>query len=99
MSELKPIPMDLTKVAPHIYVVLVSDKKRDSLMQYLKDRNIETGIPYTPNHLHSFYKKDNLNLPITEQAFEKILALPLHVELSSADVNYILNCVQNFYTN
>ena len=66
------LPINYDTVAPHIYVIRVLNNKRDQLMQFLKDRDIETAINYVPNHLHSFYKDSDLNLPITHEAFKEI---------------------------
>lgn len=80
-------------VAPHIYVIRVRNGKRDKLMYYLRERDIETGINYVPNHFHPFYRIDGLSLPETEKAFKEILTLPLHCLLSDDDVGTVIRYV------
>ena len=81
------------EVAPHIYVIRVKDGKRDKLMAYLKELDIETGINYIPNHLHPFYANKAISLPETEKAYQEILALPLHCGLSDQDVDKVIQGV------
>lgn len=84
------------EVAPHIFVIRVLSNQRDELMHYLKERDIETGINYIPNHLHTFYRKEGLSLPVTELAYQEILTLPLHCELSDTDVGLVIDQVLSF---
>ena len=85
--------IDYDSVAPHIYVIRVKDGRRDYLVDYLKERDIETGINYIPNHLHAFYRHPQRDLPQTEQAYQEILTLPLHCGLTDEDVSQVINGV------
>lgn len=96
-AGLRFLPINYTTAAPHIYVILVSGGKRDGLMQFFKDNDIETGVPYIPNHLHSYYKQDTFKLPVTEKVFDEILALPLHTELSNTDIEYVIASAKEFF--
>lgn len=87
------LPINYDEVAPHIYVVRVKDGRRDSLMDYLKNLDIETGINYIPNHLHTFYANKAVSLPETEKAYREILTLPLHFGLSDDDVVMVIQGV------
>ena len=96
LEEIKTLQIDYDTVTPHIYVIRVENNLRDPLMKYLKDQDIETGVNYIPNHLHSFYKQENLVLPETEKAYEEILTLPLHCKLSDLDVDRVIACTREF---
>lgn len=85
--------INYNEVAPHIYVIRVKNGRRDGLMEYLKNLDIETGINYIPNHLHPFYANPAVHLPETDKAFEEILTLPLHYGLSDADVDTVIQGV------
>ena len=91
------LSIDYKTVAPHIYVIRVLNNQRNALIQFLRDLDIETGISYIPNHLHSFYKEDNLSLPETEKTYKEILTLPLHCKLSDVDIDTIISAVNNFF--
>jgi len=87
------LPINYDEVAPHIYVIRVKNRRRDSLMDYLKNLDIETGINYIPNHLHQFYDNKAISLPETEKAYKEILTLPLHFGLSDDDVDKVIQGV------
>ena len=97
LEEIKTLQVDYDTVTPHIYVIRVENNLRDPLMKYLKDQDIETGVNYIPNHLHSFYKQENLVLPETEKAYKEILTLPLHCKLSDSDVDRVIACTREFF--
>ena len=97
LEEIRTLRIDYDKVAPHIYVIRVENNLRDQLMKYLKDQDIETGVSYIPNHLHSFYEQENLVLPETEKAYQEILTLPLHCNLSDFDVDRVIDCIGEFF--
>ncbi len=90
ISWIAPLQADYSEVAPHIYVVRIKHGKRDQVMNYLKSKDIETGINYVPNHLHPFYANENVNLPETVKAYDEILTLPLHYGLSDDDVEVVI---------
>jgi perosamine synthetase len=69
----------------HLMPILVD--KRDLLMERLKEKGIQTGVHYRPAYYYPMYKQDSL--PNVEEFFRKELSLPLHLELTPEDVNYI----------
>lgn len=83
-------------VVPHIFPIKVMNDKRDKLMQYLGDNNIECGIHYYPNHLLSYYSKPGF-LPVTERVYDQLLTLPLHPDLTNTQQDKIINFVKKFY--
>jgi dTDP-4-amino-4,6-dideoxygalactose transaminase len=97
ISALKCLTTNYSNSAPHIYVIRVKNQKRDALMQYLDKQDIETSIHYIPNHLHPLYRDDKIHLPNTEKAFEEILTLPLHCNLSNENVNHVIKSIQRFF--
>jgi dTDP-4-amino-4,6-dideoxygalactose transaminase len=90
---IKCLDIDYDNAAPHIYVIRVQNGQRDNLMKYLKEQDIETGINYTPNHLHLLYRNQSRALPHTEKAYREILTLPLHFKLSDQDVSQVIKAV------
>ena len=89
--------IDYSTIGPHIYVIRILDGRRDDLKKFLMERDIETGVSFIPNHFHSFYKNENLSLLETEQAFKEIISLPLHCGLSNADIELIIDGLQDFF--
>lgn len=79
--------------APHIFVIKVNCDRRDFLMNTLRESGIQCGIHYQPNHYLKLYKTD-YSLPNTELIAKQILTLPLHVDLVSDDIFYIVNIIK-----
>lgn len=97
LPGVQALRMDYTRTAPHIYVVRVKDGRRDDLMEFLGQRDIEAGINYVPNHLHPYFHVDGLKLPEVESAYEEILTLPLHCALLDSDVEFVIDSVGSFF--
>lgn len=79
---------------PFFYVIRVMNGKRNSLMEYLKEKGIETGIHYIPNHLQPLYKKYRTRLSITEKVYKEILTLPLFYEMKNSEIEYVIKTIK-----
>jgi dTDP-4-amino-4,6-dideoxygalactose transaminase len=97
IEGLRLLRTDYDQVAPHIFVVRVTDGRRDALMHHLADQEIEAGINYIPNHFHPYFRASGAALPETEQAFSEILTLPLHCRLTDEDVTEVITSVHAFF--
>jgi perosamine synthetase len=81
---------------PFLYVVRVSDGRRDDLMSHLKERKIGTGVHYVPNHLQPLFRDRRQHLPVTEQLFGEVLTLPLYFEMTDGEVDAVIAAVRSF---
>ncbi len=99
LPGVRPLRIDYTEAAPHIYVVRVDGGRRDPLMRFLRDAEIETSVNYVPNHLQAYFRDEGVSLPETERAFEEILTLPLHCGLSDTDVETVIQAIRVFHTD
>jgi dTDP-4-amino-4,6-dideoxygalactose transaminase len=86
----------------HIYnQYTIRAKARDGLRQFLKDQGIGTEIYYPlPLHLQECfrglgYKKGDF--PDAEEAAGAVLSLPVYPELSTAQKDYIVEKIREFY--
>lgn len=83
----------------HLYVA--QTEKRDNLMQYLKEKGINTLIHYPiPLHLQAAYKELEYrqgDFPIAEQCSREILSLPMFPELRRDEIMYIVENIKKFY--
>lgn len=81
------------------YTIRVS--KRDDLRTYLKDKGIGTEIYYPlPMHLQNCYKDlghKKGSFPVSEQAAEQVLSLPIYAELSTGHLAYVVDSISEFY--
>jgi dTDP-4-amino-4,6-dideoxygalactose transaminase len=82
---------DYNEVVPHIFSILLpSGTERESLRQRLLELRIQTGVHYQPNHCLTLFKNsDAAPLQVTDAISERLLSLPLHPDVSTADVDYV----------
>jgi dTDP-4-amino-4,6-dideoxygalactose transaminase len=82
----------------HLYVIRTA--QRDGLQAYLRQQGIGTAIHYpVPVHLQPFYADDGFRrgqFPVTEQACDQILSLPMFPEMTAEQINYVAGKVLDF---
>ncbi len=85
------LPYEYDDVVPHIYVVrFPSTGVRDDVKaRLLSDINVETALHWYPNHYLARYRDESGTLGVTEDAFSRMLTLPLHTKLSVDQVRTI----------
>ena len=69
--------------------------RRDQFARYLLDNGIYTTLRYHPLHMNKIYNS-KARLPVCEQLNEEALSLPIHPNLSEADVDRIVASVKSF---
>lgn len=79
---------DYREVVPHIYVTQIQGAiDREALREQLAVQGIQTGIHYQPNHVLEFYRHARERALIqTDVVFQKLLSLPLHVDMTEKQV-------------
>lgn len=83
------------------YVFNIFAENRDGLAEYLKSKGVATSIYYPkPLHLQKCFEylgyKEG-QFPVTEKMCKQILALPIYPELKNEEVEYICECIKEFY--
>lgn len=96
LEELIILKKDTREISPYCYIIRIK-RDRDKLINFLREKGIETGIHYIPNHLHSFFKQYASKLPVTEQVWQEILTLPLYYDMSDKDVELVIDSVKEFF--
>lgn len=94
IAEIVFLKLDYENIVPHIFVVRA--KNRDELRLFLDNAGIETGIHYKPNHLLSLFKSE-YHLPETEKAYNDIISLPCHADLTQDEQVYVIEQIKKFY--
>ena len=100
-SVIVPSELDGVTHAYHLYVIRA--RERDKLQEYLKENDIGTGLHYPfPLHLtgaYSYlgYKKGEF--PIAEKLADEIISLPMYVELTEAQIDYVSEKIKDFFKN
>ena len=80
------------------YFIRVSKGKRDQLAKYLLKNNIYTTLRYHPLHLNKIYRSDK-RLKNCEILNEEGLNLPIHPNLTTRDIDYIIEKIKSFGKN
>ena len=91
------------KSAKHVYYMYeIRTKKRDELMQFLKDNGVSCGIHYPiPLHLQPAYSDLGFkkgSFPVSEMLAEEILSIPIYPELSEEQQKYIVDNIKQFFS-
>lgn len=78
----------------HQYTIRVDrGRDRDAAVQQLADNGVGSGIFYpVPAHQHDYMREvvGNLTFPIAEKAAAEVISLPVHPQLSQADLEKIV---------
>ena len=89
---------DYKNVSPFIYVLRVTNGKREELIEHLKKLMIDTGIHWTPVHRFSFFADSRTgDLSTTDKIAEEILTIPLHSNMKEETVTRIINGISSFF--
>ena len=96
-----PVSHDLAKHVYHLYVIRVP--KRDKLIQFLKERNISTGIHY-PNPLpalnaYKYLGYKRIDYKVADSIKNEILSIPLYPELLKEEIEIVVDMIKKFIKN
>jgi len=84
----------------HQYVISVDN--RDRLAEFLAKKGIGTSVYYPlPLHLQECFKGLGYrpgDLPASEAASQRVLALPIDPELQDEEINYVVDSIFEFYS-
>jgi len=99
-------PIDSPETAghnAHMYHILLPDlDTRTRLIRHLKEQDITAVFHYIPLHSAPMGKKlaaQQINLPITDNVAERLLRLPCYFELTTEDIERIVNTISTFFNN
>lgn len=93
LPRVRLLDTDLGPVVPHIFPVRILDGMRDKVRRVLEDRQIQTGLHYKPNHLLTKFGGGGVSLPVAERLYRELISLPLHPDLTEADVDLVVGAV------
>ena len=70
--------------------------RRNDLIVYLKSKGIATGCHYTPLSSQPLFKPYANGCEYIEKEADKLITLPLHVDLTNEEVDYVVENIKNF---
>lgn len=85
----------------HLYVLRLRPEvigiSRNDFVAALKDNNIGFSVHYRPLHMMSFYAKKYgyapEDYPVSHDAYQRMMSLPLHPRLTDSDVRDVIDTV------
>lgn len=95
-----PFIPDYSSINGHLfYLVCNSLQERNMLIEHLKLNNIHAVFHYLSLHSSSFYsqKHDQRILENADKYSERLLRLPLFLDLNERELGHIINCLLDFY--
>lgn len=85
----------------HMFYMVCSDlHQRTDLIAHLKSKGILAVFHYQSLHKSSYYinKHDNREIPWSDRYTDCLVRLPLYYELSTEDLNLIMDVIKEFFT-
>lgn len=98
--KLPAVPDYATNNGHMFYVVCRNLEERTGLIKYLKERDILAPFHYLSLHKSEYYLSHcNLRpeLPQTDMYTDCLVRMPMYYELTFEQVDYIVNCIIEFY--
>jgi len=96
--KLPPSPDSDEKHFDNFQNYVLTAEKRDELYNFLKEKGVETLIKDPiANHKQPGLGLSHFNLPHTERLAEQVISLPMYPELSREQIEYVIECVRDFY--
>lgn len=101
-SELLNIPMiqlpfqgdSIKHPVNWLYTVIIKNGKRDEVIEFLKENNIDSRPTFFPCHKMPFINK-KIELPITEEISSGGMSLPTFTKLKNSEIEFIAEKIKN----
>ena len=99
-------PLSVRNDVSHVYHLYVVRLDRDDafvdrsvVFHSLREAGIGVNVHYIPVHLHPFYR-DRFGThaglcPVAEEAYERIISIPMYPLLKRAEQDYIIETIRN----
>lgn len=97
LTDVQVLRWQLEDCCPFYYILRIKNGQRNQLISLLAAHGIDTGVHYIPNHLQPYFRKSSVVLPVTEQIFDEIITLPLHLAMTDMDVDRVADAVVQFF--
>jgi dTDP-4-amino-4,6-dideoxygalactose transaminase len=73
-------------------------ERRDQLRQHLEQQGVRTILQWGGTPVHRFRELGfTVDLPRTDQLFERCLMLPMNTAIADDEVDYIVASIKSFY--
>ena len=87
-----------SKSGRHMFTILVSPEKRDSILWQLQEKGVGVAVNYRAIHLLSYYRQTygykRGMFPVAERIGDSTITLPLYPRLTDEEVQYVIETVK-----
>lgn len=98
--KLPIVPEYATNNGHAFYIVCRSLNERTALITYLKERGVSSAFHYLSLHKSKYAIArgwDNVDCPNADMFTDRLLRLPMYMELTSEEVAKVVNYIKDFY--
>jgi dTDP-4-amino-4,6-dideoxygalactose transaminase len=89
---------DYKDVGPFIYYIRVPGEVRQELIEFLKDREVPTGIHFLGAHEFTYYRNARRgDLSVTDRVVREELTLPLWSYMDEPVLDRVAGAVRQFF--
>ena len=78
------------------WMFAIRSKKRDKLIEFLKEKGVATSVYWMPVPMHPLYKKYKSKIPVTKRVWKELVTLPLFSDIKLKELNYVIKSVKEF---
>ena len=86
------VPYEPDRYVYQMFGIRVENKTE--MILHLKSKGIATGCHYTPLSVQPLFSEWGHNCPYIEKEIDRCITLPLHVDLSRSDIEYITDHIR-----
>jgi dTDP-4-amino-4,6-dideoxygalactose transaminase len=98
LTEIKVPGTAFDDICPFLYYIRVPEDKRDALRAHLREKGVDTGIHWQPGHWFSLLRRCRRgDLSVTDRVGREIVSLPSHPCMLTEEVDYITDCIKDFF--
>ncbi|MFC3150309.1 DegT/DnrJ/EryC1/StrS family aminotransferase [Litoribrevibacter euphylliae] len=97
IKEVKVLSQELNDSDVSHYFFTIETAKRNELARFLKDNNVYTTFRYWPLHKTTLYKDVDSKFPNAEYMAANCLNLPIHQNLSDANISLVVQLIKSFF--
>ena len=84
----------------YMYSILVDPARRDGLLEYLKDNNIDTRLSFPPVHIQPYYVQQfgyrPGDYPVSWETFRSFVDIPIWVGMGQERQDYIIERITEY---
>jgi len=97
-EEVKPPHSEDNRFVDVYQNYVIRTQNRDALFDYLKENGVELLVHWRiPYYRYKELNLEDRGFPETEAICREVISLPMNVEITDEEVDYVVTCIRNFF--